>query len=104
MDRPASACIAHVVLLYAAGATALAQPRQADSDTFHVRELVAAADNAMKGEFTPPADWLDVQFHFLRASNGQVYVPFTVALQDVPRHSFDSVLMSLRRHGRTWTA
>lgn len=61
-----------------------------------IRVLVAAVDRAMKGD--PVAESASIRWlpHFLRAPDGRTYVPYTIAIEDVPEDSFSSVALYVR--------
>jgi hypothetical protein len=85
----------------AAHAQRLSAAQQAE-----VNELVAAADTAMRGEFTPPADWLELQWHCLRGPRGAAYVPFTLAVHGEAAETLAPIAMYVRvaRRGERTTA
>jgi hypothetical protein len=70
--------------------------RLTQSELAELKELVAAADHAMKGE--PAADDAGLRWipHFLRAPDGRTYVPYTLVIDDVPEYTFSSVAMYVR--------
>jgi hypothetical protein len=61
-----------------------------------VRVLVTAVDHAMKGDPVAGAASLRWLPHFLRAPDGRTYVPYTVAIEDVPENTFSSVALYVR--------
>jgi hypothetical protein len=80
--------------------TILASPAQRErltqSELAEVKTLVVAADRAMKGDplhVDASVRWLP---HFLRAPDGRTYVPYTIAIDDVPRDTFSSVALYVR--------
>lgn len=89
-----------VVALIGDGAQATRKKRT-HADLVDVRELVAAVDKAMKGDFVAHDASLRMDHHFLRAPEGKTYVPFTIAIEDVQEEAFRSVAVYLRvaKHG-----
>jgi hypothetical protein len=70
--------------------------RLTQSELAEVRTLVTAADRAMKGDplhADAAIRWLP---HFLRAPDGRTYVPYTLAIEDVPEDTFSSVALYVR--------
>jgi hypothetical protein len=61
-----------------------------------IRVLVAAVDRAMKGDAVAESASIRWQPHFLRAPDGRTYVPYTIAIEDVPEDSFSSVALYVR--------
>jgi hypothetical protein len=61
-----------------------------------IRVLVTAVDHAMKGEPVAGAASLRWHPHFMRAPDGRTYVPYTVAIEDVPEDTFSSVALYVR--------
>lgn len=61
-----------------------------------IRVLVTAVDHAMKGDPVAGAANLRWLPHFIRAPDGRTYVPYTVAIEDVPKDTFSSVALYVR--------
>ena len=81
-----------VVLLVAGQSKA---ERLSPAELADVRALVAAADRAIKGEVSPERR-LRLRWHALKAPDGRTYVPFTLAIEDVPEDAFSSVALYVR--------
>ncbi|HXH05763.1 MAG TPA: hypothetical protein VNI83_04145 [Vicinamibacterales bacterium] len=82
-----------VALLLAAGQSKA--ERLSPAELADVRALVAAADRAIKGEVSPERR-LRLTWHALKAPDGRTYVPFTLAIEDVPEDAFSSVALYVR--------
>jgi hypothetical protein len=87
----AAALVAFAVTVPEAQRERLSQPEQAE-----IRTLVAAVDRAMRGEPVAGAAHLRWLPHFLQAPDGRTYIPYTIAIEDVPENTFSSVALYVR--------
>jgi hypothetical protein len=94
------------VVTAALQASAAQAQKLKDAEQMEVNELVAAADAAMRGVFTPEADWLQLQWHCLRGPGAEAYVPFTLVVRGEAAETLSPVAMYVRvaRRGEKTTS
>jgi hypothetical protein len=70
--------------------------RLSQAELAEIRVLVTTVDHAMKGDPVAGAASLRWLPHFMRAPDGRTYVPYTVAIEDVPENTFSTVALYVR--------